>query len=77
MEIAEHHGWKLVAGGKPSLRAVRWPRLFEYLSGRLDGQLALTPASTWDKAKQRVVSSATARALVGVLLRYQEVCNDV
>ena len=64
-------------GGKPSLRALRWPRLLEYLSGGLHGQPLLTPASTCDQAKQSLLSSATARALTGALLRYHEACSDV
>ena len=38
-------------GGKPRLRAVRWPRLLEYLWVKMDGQPVLVPASTWDRAK--------------------------
>ena len=77
MEIAQHYGLRLLAGGKPSLRAVRWPRLLEYLSGGLGGQPVLIPASTWDQAKHRLLNSATACARAGALLRYQEACNDV
>ena len=47
VEIAQDYGWRLLAGGKPHLRAVRWPRLLEYLSGGLDGRPVLAPASTW------------------------------
>ena len=64
-------------GGKPHLRAVRWPRLLEYLSGGLDGPPVLTPTSTWDEAKQSLLNSATARALANAILRYHEACNDV
>ena len=44
VEIAHAYGWRLLAGGKPRLRAVRWPRLLKYLSGGLDGQRVLTRA---------------------------------
>ena len=77
MEIARDYGWRLLAGGKPSFRVVRWPRLLEYLSGGLDRQTVLTPASTWDQSKHGLLISATARALAGALLRYHEACNDV
>ena len=77
VEIVQDYGWRLLAGGNPFLQAVRWPRLLEYLSGELDGQPVLTPASTWDQAKQTLLSSATARALAGELLRYHEAHNDV
>ena len=76
-EIVLDYGWRLLAGGKPSLRAVRWPRLLEYLSGKLDGQPFLVPASTWDQAKQSLLRTATACALAGALLRHHEACNDV
>ena len=76
-EIAQDYGWKLVAGGKPSLRVVRWPRLLEHLSGKLDGQPVLVPVSTWDQAKRNLLRSATARALAGALLHHQEACNAV
>ena len=36
-EIVQDYGWRLLAEGKPSLWVVRWPRLLEYLSGKLDG----------------------------------------
>ena len=35
--VAQDCGWRLLAGGKRRLRAVRWPRLLEYLSRGLDG----------------------------------------
>ena len=63
--------------GKPSLRAVRWPRLHEHPSGGLDGQPVLPPASTWDQAKRGLLNSATARAPAGALRRHHEACNDV
>ena len=69
-EIAQDYGWKLLAGGKPSLRVVRWPRLLEHLSGKLDGQPVLVPVSTWDQAKRSLLRSATARALAGALLHH-------
>ena len=28
-EKVQDYGWRLLAGGKPSLRAMRWPRLLE------------------------------------------------
>ena len=68
---------ELLTGGKPSLRAIWWPRLLEHLSGGLDGQPNLTPASTGDQAQQSLLSTATARALGGALLRYREASNDV
>ena len=37
VEIAQDYEWRLLAGGKPHLRAVQWPRLPECLSGGLDG----------------------------------------
>ena len=37
-EIAQDYGWKLLASGKQGLWLVRWPRLLERLSGKLDGQ---------------------------------------
>ena len=77
VEIARDYGWRLLAGGKPRLRAVRWPRLLEYLSGELDGQPVLAPTTTWDQAKRSLLSSATARALVCTLLHCHEACNDV
>ena len=76
-EIVQNYGWSLVAGGKPSVRAVRWPRLLEYLSGNLDGQPVFVPASTRDQAKQSLLRSAAARALAGALFRHHEACNDV
>ena len=48
VEIAQNYGWSLLVGGKPRRRAVLWPLLLEYHSGGLNGQLVLTPASTWD-----------------------------
>ena len=33
VEIPHDNGWRLLGGGKRSLRAVQWPRLLEYLSG--------------------------------------------
>ena len=81
-----HDYWKrLLAGGKPSLPAVRWPRLLEYLSGGLlkyfsrgrEGQPVLVLASTREQAKQSLLRSATARALSGALLRYNVTYNDV
>ena len=77
VEIVQDYGWRLLAGGKPRLRALRWPRLLEYLLGGLDGQPVLTPTSTWDQAKQSLLSSAAARALAGALLRCHETRNDV
>ena len=77
VEIAQDYGWRLLAGGKPRLRAVRWPRLLEYLSGGLDGQPVLTSTSTWDYAKQSLRSTATARALASAILRCHKACNDV
>ena len=56
---------------------MRWPRLLEYLSSGLDGRPVLTSASGWKQAKQSLLSSATARALAGALLRYHEAYNDV
>ena len=76
-EIAQDHGWKLLASGKQSLRVVRWPRLLEHLSGKLDGQPVLVPVSTWDQARRSLLCSATARALAGALLHHQEACNAV
>ena len=32
VEIAQDYGSRLLAGDKPSLRAVLWPRLLQYLS---------------------------------------------
>ena len=66
-----------LGGGKPSLRAVQWPRVLEYLSGGWDGQPMLVPASTWDHVKHSLLRSPTARAPAGTLLRHQEACNDV
>ena len=77
VKIVQDYGWRLLAGGKPRLRAVPWPRLFEYLSGGLDGQPVLTPTSTWAQVKRSLLCSATARALASALLRYHEACNDV
>ena len=48
-EITQDYGWKLLAGGKQSLRVVQWPRLLEHLSTMLDGQPVVDPLSTWDK----------------------------
>ena len=50
VEIVQDYGWRLLAGGKPRLRAVRWPRLLEYLSGESRRQLVLAPAASWDQA---------------------------
>ena len=77
VDIAQDYGWRLLAGGKPRLRGVQWPRLLEYLSGGLDGQPVFAPTSTWYQAKRSLLSRATARALVSALLRYHEACNDV
>ena len=77
VEIAQDYGWRLLARGKLRLRVVRRPRLLEYLLGALDGQRVLPPASTWDRAKRCLLSSATARALASALLRCHEACNDV
>ena len=49
----------------------------KHLLGALDGQLVLTPAPTWDQAKQSLLNSATARAPAAALLRYHQACNDV
>ena len=76
-EIVHDHGWRVLAWGKPSLRGVPCPRLLEYLSGKLDGQPVLVPASTRDQAKQSLLRSATARALAGALLRHHQAYNDV
>ena len=76
-EIAQDYGWKLLASGKQSLRVVRWPRLLEHLSGKLDGHPVLDPVSTWDQARRSLLRSATARALAGALLHHQEACNAV
>ena len=76
-EIAQDYGWRVLAGGKPRLRVVRWARLLECHSRGLDAQLVLTPTSTWDQAKESLLSSATARVVAGALLRYHEACNDV
>ena len=46
VEIALDYGWRLLARGKPCLRAVRWPRLLEYLLGGLDGRPVLALTST-------------------------------
>ena len=51
VEVAQEYGWRLLAGGKPRLRAVRWPRLLGYLSGESGGQLVLVPAASWDQVK--------------------------
>ena len=40
VEIVQDYGWSLLVGGKPSLRAVRWPRLLEPL-----GRIARTDSS--------------------------------
>ena len=64
-------------GIKPRLRAMRWPRLLKYLSGGLDGQQVLAPATSWVQAKRSALSSATACSLVSTLLRCHEACNDV
>ena len=47
-EIMQDYGCRVLAGGKPSLRAVLQPRLLEYLSGKWDGQpvLARRPRGT-------------------------------
>ena len=76
-EIVQDYGWTLLARGKPSLRVVRWPRLREFLSRKLDGQPVLVAACTCDKAKQSLLRSATARALAGALLRHHDACNDL
>ena len=76
-QIAQDYGWDLLAGGKPHLRVVRWPQLLEHLLGKLDGQLALIPLSTWGQTKQSLLRSATARAPAGALLHHHEACNDV
>ena len=76
-EIVQDYWWKVLAGGKPSLRVVRWPQLLDHLLGKLDGQPVLVSLSTWDQAKESMLRSATARALPGALLRHQEACNDV
>ena len=34
--IAQDYAWKLLAGGKPSLRVVQRPRLLKHLSWKLD-----------------------------------------
>ena len=74
---AQDCGSRLLAGGKPRLQAVRWPRLLEYLSGGLDRQPVLAPTSTWDQAKRSLLSSATTCALASSFLRRHEACNDV
>ena len=76
-EIVQNYGWRLLAWGKRSLGVVRWPRLLEYLSGKLDGQPVLVPATKWDRAKQSLLRSGTASALAGALLRHHEACHDV
>ena len=76
-EIAQGYGWKLLASGEQSLRVVRWPRLLEHLSGKLDGQPVLVPVSTWDQARRSLLPNATARALAGALLHHQEACSAV
>ena len=51
-EVVQDYGWKLLASGKPRLRAVRWRRLLECLSGTLDGRPVLDPVFTWDDARR-------------------------
>ena len=64
-----NYGWKLLAGGKLSLRVVRWSRLLEYLLGKLDRPPVFIPPPPWDHTKPTLRRSATACALAGVLLR--------
>ena len=74
-KIPHDYGWRLLAGGKPSLRAVQWPRLLDHLSENLDGQPVIVPASTWNQAKPNLLRSPIARALARALLRHHEACN--
>ena len=69
-DIAQHYGWKLLGIVKQSLRVVRWPRLLEHLSGKVDGQSVLVTVSTWDQAERSLPRSATARALARALLHH-------
>ena len=77
VKIAHDYGWRLLAGGKPRLRAVRWPRLLEYLLERLDGQPVLALVSTWDRAKRSLLSSALASTLLRCHEAYNDVCHDL
>ena len=76
-DITEDYGWGLLVSGKQSLGVLRWPRLLEHASEKLDGQLVLVPVSTWDQARRSLLRSATARALAGALFHHQEDCNVV
>ena len=67
VDVMLDYGWRLLAGSKPHLQAVRWPRLLAYLSGGSGGLPILAPAALWDQALQSVLHSATARAQVSAL----------
>ena len=63
MEIVQDYGWRPLAGGKPHLRAVRWPILLSCLSGESGGQLVLAPGASSDQVMRSLLHAATARAL--------------
>ena len=77
VDVMQHYGWRLLAGGKPLLQAVRWPILLDCLSSGSGGQQDLAPAASWDQAPRSLLSSATTRALVNALHRCHTACNDV
>ena len=43
VDVVLDYGWRLLPGGKPHLRAVRWPRLLECLAGGSGEQPILAP----------------------------------
>ena len=72
--IVHDYGWRLLAGGKVHLRALRWPRL---LPGESGMQPVLALVASWDQALRSMLNSPTAGASVRTLLCCHEACNDV
>ena len=76
-EIVQDYGWDLLTPGTRSPKVARWFWLLESLPVMPSGQRILRLVSTWDEARRRLLSCATARALAGALLRLQEAFCDV
>ena len=77
VEVLHDYGWRMLAGGRPQLKTVRWPRLLDCLSGGHSGPPVLAPAAAWDRAPWSLLSSAIVRALVNALHSCHEACSDV
>ena len=67
-EIVLDNGWEVHTHGTHNHKVARWPQLLESLPVMSNRQPILRPVSTWDEARQGLLSCATARALAGALL---------